>query len=436
MATAVELNGRQAALDNLRRALDYYVGTTDVPRAMAVATPSFVIPGLSGVIEFITRALDVAPSDSHDAGMLLSRLGGLKFHKFGDDEGAQDALRKAMSIAQRENDIALEALTLARLSNIDLSHLRYEQSMERSARAVELAQQAGDQYSERHASFIAARSSLVMGNTQGLAQYATTLLTVSERLREPIWLSWALTWNGRANEFESNWDEARDFYDRSLALVPKHWSTLGSRALMEHQVGEFSQGEMYLESLLADMRVNPAGGALDPASPIVVISLVARITGVLDWFDVAESTAETVLSSPSVTPLDTVLARAGLALMAVQRGDAEAAEEQYAALESQRGRMLGVSIDRLLGLVAQTMGNLGDAQTHFEEATAFCRKANYRPELAWSLHDYADMLLERDGEGDNAKATSLLDESLRISTDLGMRPLMERVLSKRDILKA
>ena len=30
----------------------------------------------------------------------------------------------------------------------------------------------------------------------------------------------------------------------------------------------------------------------------------------------------------------------------------------------------------------------------------------------------------------------LLDEALQISTDLGMRPLMERVLSKQDILKA
>ena len=31
---------------------------------------------------------------------------------------------------------------------------------------------------------------------------------------------------------------------------------------------------------------------------------------------------------------------------------------------------------------------------------------------------------------------SLLDESLAISTELGMRPLMERVLSRRKILKA
>jgi len=31
---------------------------------------------------------------------------------------------------------------------------------------------------------------------------------------------------------------------------------------------------------------------------------------------------------------------------------------------------------------------------------------------------------------------SLLDESLAISSELGMRPLMERVLSQRDILRA
>jgi hypothetical protein len=46
------------------------------------------------------------------------------------------------------------------------------------------------------------------------------------------------------------------------------------------------------------------------------------------------------------------------------------------------------------------------------------------------------MLLERDDEGEKSKATSLLDESLAISSELGMRPLMERVLSRGEILKA
>ena len=46
------------------------------------------------------------------------------------------------------------------------------------------------------------------------------------------------------------------------------------------------------------------------------------------------------------------------------------------------------------------------------------------------------MLLQRMDEGDRSKAITLLDESLAISSDLGMRPLMERVLSRREILKA
>ena len=66
----------------------------------------------------------------------------------------------------------------------------------------------------------------------------------------------------------------------------------------------------------------------------------------------------------------------------------------------------------------------------------FCRRAGYVTELAWSLCDYADMLLERKDEGDKEKAVAMLDESLAISTELGMRPLMERVLGRREILKA
>ncbi len=55
---------------------------------------------------------------------------------------------------------------------------------------------------------------------------------------------------------------------------------------------------------------------------------------------------------------------------------------------------------------------------------------------AWACCDYADTLLQRNGPGDRDKATSLLDESLAISSELGMRPLMERVLSRRGILGA
>ena len=50
--------------------------------------------------------------------------------------------------------------------------------------------------------------------------------------------------------------------------------------------------------------------------------------------------------------------------------------------------------------------------------------------------DYADALLQRNESGDYEKATSLLGESLAIATELGMQPLIERVISRQDGLQA
>ncbi len=130
-------------------------------------------------------------------------------------------------------------------------------------------------------------------------------------------------------------------------------------------------------------------------------------------------------------------ARSGLGLIAVLRKDGGATRSHYEALESVRtGEWFGhMSSDRLFGLLADAIGNVDLALTHFEDALAFCRRG-YRPELAWTCCDYADTLLQRNEPGDREKAMSLLDESLAISSELGMRPLMERVLSRREILEA
>jgi tetratricopeptide (TPR) repeat protein len=215
-----------------------------------------------------------------------------------------------------------------------------------------------------------------------------------------------------------------------------------TRVVLEYHVGDFSQGDIYLERLLEVMRLTAPGPNAEYSGPALVIPLVARIAGVPDRFDIAENSAELVLSSPSVTPIMTNFARQGLALMAVQRGNVVAAQEQYAALQSSRGTIVWYTAgDRLLGLLAQTMGQLDKAAEHFEASLAFCRKAGYRPELAWTCCDYADCLLARARQaaplpGDRAKAMALLDGALKISSELGMRPLMERVLSRREILQA
>ncbi|MCH8186543.1 MAG: AAA family ATPase [Chloroflexi bacterium] len=438
---AVSLDQRQEAFDNLSLALDYYIEEDDVTGAMAVAGPSNVfIPGIKGITRFITRALTVVSPDSHDAGRLFSRLGLALAFEMGDDAGAQEAFGKALVIAHRENDTALEALTLSSASSVDWRHLRYEQSLERSLRAIELVDEAG---ATRLSRGLASQLLLVMGNLEGARAHAEKFLTLSERLRGRTWLVMALVTNQLVCQAEGDWSTGRDFSDRALALGGASLA-LGGRALLEYQVGDFRQGATYLDQLVEAGRLLSPGVNFESSTLATMIPLLARISGDVGRFDIAEESANAVLSSSDVTPVLAMSANAGLALMAVQRGDAEAAGPLYDALVSRRGTMLAlfgpgialprgvVSADRLLGLLAQTIGKLDDAAAHFDDAIVFCRKAGYRPELAWTCYEYADALLQRNGPGDHQKAMSLLEESLAISTELGMKPLMERVAALQE----
>ena len=268
-----------------------------------------------------------------------------------------------------------------------------------------------------------------------IRQHSDAALAAAERLHDRVWLPLVL---GRVSSLHSafgEWQMARESSDRGLTLAPRQPVVLSSRIMLECQLGDFEQGEVYLDRLIEVVR-DADSGSIAPRLMAMVIPLVGRISGASDRFAIVEASAEAVLSSPSVTPYMASFARVGLALIAIQRANATAASEQYAWLQVYRQPQPEFSTDRLLGLLAQTMGNLTQAISHFEEGLASCRKTGFRPELAWTCCDYADALSERDGESDHAKAITLLDESLAISSELGMRPLMERVLSRREILKA
>ena len=84
----------------------------------------------------------------------------------------------------------------------------------------------------------------------------------------------------------------------------------------------------------------------------------------MDQLHIAESLAA-VLSSEFVTPLGSRLAEIGLALMAVLQGDLDAAKELYVRLKSAAGSYLRISGERVLELLAQTMGEQEQAAVHF-----------------------------------------------------------------------
>ena len=154
----------------------------------------------------------------------------------------------------------------------------------------------------------------------------------------------------------------------------------------------------------------------------------------MDMWDAALLAGE-----PSANALERFWIKRCEAVFAVLRKDKVAAAEHYTNLAPDKGTVLFpalFSVDHVLGLLAQTIGNLDDAQNDFEDALTFCRKANYRPELAWTCYDYADMLIQRNDSVDLSKARELLDEADQITSDLGMKPLAEKVAVLKERLYA
>ena len=423
----------------LSRAFEYYAEAGNVARAVAaaefpIAPPAYLIPGVARVM---ARALTLVPADSHEAGRLLSRYGGTLGVAECDYEGAQQALEQAIAIARREGDVPLEVQTLIYAAVVSGIHLHWQESVDNGLRAIELATSDENPFSEFISRWWAAVGLLHMGNLDAARPHALVLRDLAERESTPrLHASVSLVPITSLACLEGNWKAAREYSGRGLELSPLNAHLLGPRVMLEHETGESAQREGYLDQLLEAMR-----GRTDPFSSgrtSMVITAVARTTGVPNRLEIAESAAKAALSEQSVTPGRAIFANAGLALLAVQKGDPSAAGEHYAYLLGQRGTMIWTvaSVDRLLGLVSQTMGNLDQAAAHFAEAYAFCRKAGYRPELAWTCCDYADTLLERNTEGDRAKAISLLNESLALSSELGMRPLVERAAAIQERAEA
>ena len=234
---------------------------------------------------------------------------------------------------------------------------------------------------------------------------------------------------------ESDWEAAGRFSGQGLELFPNDCRSLGTRVQLEFEQGKFDQGAQFLERLIQAMRLAPAGPNFESMIPALGLPLAARISGIYDYHEVAKAAADAVISAPNASKMVLWGAKAGLGLMAVQRGDSIAAADQSAALSSGRGTgtvVISLCLDRLLGLLSQAMGDLELAVDHYKDSLSFCREADYRPELAWTCHDYAGALLERKYAGDQALGIDLLDESISLSGDLGMRTLSERARALKD----
>ncbi|MEE8466379.1 MAG: AAA family ATPase, partial [Dehalococcoidia bacterium] len=289
------------AFATMSRAYEYYAEAGNIPLAVAAAEFPIGAPGLliPGVAELTVRALTLVPADSHEAGRLLSRFGGMDgSHYDGTTQlGREEALTRALTIARREGDSALELRTLVNTGRLIRRFHRHQEGLDILLQAIGLARHNKDLYSEVVACYWAALAHSNVGDLEGMRLTAVAGLQAAERLHDRPWLAVTI-WAGQlVAKLEGAWQTVRDLGGRGLAVSPQESRILYTRSLGEYESGEFEQAEGYLEKLLEAMRQTSPGINAEYSFASCLIPMVARITGNSERLGVAEEAAQAVLSS-------------------------------------------------------------------------------------------------------------------------------------------
>jgi DNA-binding CsgD family transcriptional regulator/tetratricopeptide (TPR) repeat protein len=433
-ATSVRWH-RQEAWSNVRRAVEHYTEAGEIEKAVAAVThPSLAAEGVSGVADVIRRLMPSVRDGSREAASLLARGAAAAYFETGRDEPAQQWFSRALSIAVSHQDAALEFRVLAQSITIDHFALRWEGVLAKSRRVLELAERVDELHSKAYASYRAAYVLTNTGRIEEASQQVQDTLTVAERLRDRGLLSDALYIKAHLAHLRGQWAEARAQSDRGLALASGHLPLLHLRALLEFETGNDLAGGQYVQRLVEadrDAQPYPLAGVFTA----LALSHIAYITNGMIDSEPAIAAARAVMAKPSAVRNAVVQARTGHALLAVLDAHVDECDtelESLAPFESVMPIQSGLTTSRVLGLLAHAVGQKRRAGHHFERALTFCRASGFKPELAWTCHDYAAALLDLGTRDDRVKAAALLDEGEQIGAAVGLTPLRKRIAAFRE----
>ena len=426
---------RQEAWANVRRAIEYYLEAGEIQKAVAAVThASLAAEGVAGVADVIRRLLPLVSEGSREAALLLARGAAAAYFETGSDQPTQQWFARALGIASSHEDARLELRVLAQSLSVDHFALRWHDTLVKSRRVQELAGRVDELHCQAYAGYRYAWVLTHSGRIEEAHGQVQENLAMAERLRDRGLLADALYVKAVLAQLRGQWEEARAQTDRGLALAAGHLPLLQVRAVVEYETGNDVAGGPYVQRLInadRDAKPYPLAGIFTA----VALSQIAYITNGMTDTEPAIRAARAVMAKPSAVRNAVVPARMGHALLAVLDADVDECEtdlEALAPFESVMPTQNGLATGRVLGLLAHAVGQKRRAWNHFEQALAFCRASGFKPELAWTCHDYAAALVDLGARDDRVKAAALLDEGEQIAAALGLRPLRKRIAAFRE----
>jgi tetratricopeptide (TPR) repeat protein len=431
---------RQVAWNQLSSAYEVFVRHGETDKAVSIATNPMTLGGLVGATEILRGALSLVPEDSLEAGWIWTRYGTSLMDNESDADGAEAAYRKGNEIGQLHGSTALQARANAHLCQVT----SYRDETEEAIRHGELVRKygvsSGEWGSICRGSTGHIQSHLHNGNLDEAYKVGLEALDASMRTGATGWrggAGWALS--------------LMDFLRGDWAAIDRN---------SEHRLPTPLRGpetNVFFESLVHattggthdfdEQNIDRLKAHVEGMRPLAssAICEAARIAEAVGQDDLRRFVANIALDSRDdafsggfrVSIRKNLALARGLCLPNSTEGVVlRDAYDEVANIGWQINLVLALVVERVPGRLAAILGDWEASERHFASALAVSVSAGADCERVFILADYSDMLIDRDAPGDREKAVELQDEAISIATELGMKPLLERVLAKREILKA
>jgi class 3 adenylate cyclase len=357
---------------------------------------------------------------------------------------AADLSLESLEMARRVGDSKALATALTRRQftggvGPEATQQRLAESEEMHA----LAKRRGDLELELRAHVYRLRDFLELGDIPEVDRNLAAYERLARELRQPQFL-WHIPLlrgtraliDGRFSDAERLMEEARAGGERAQEPVSGMFFVIQDLLLRRHRGSDADR--RHIQDLLPGLGELVERYPTIPAWRCSLASIHAELGNEGEARTVFEQLAgEGFESLPS--DAQWLISLTSLGETAAFLGDSGRAERLYELTEPYKGLTIVAGraaacygpVERVLGLLAGTLGHTAEAERHFSSSLALTERMGDRPFIARTSRELAELLLARDGPGDRERALELLARALDTAQEIGMQRLVTEVLTLR-----
>jgi len=249
----------QQIVGNLRSAFEYHLAAGDNERAVEIAQspPRVPVGDRGGLVDVAKAALGIAAPGTVAKGRLLANYAWFAAMEENDYPAAESSFQEALEIARGSNDVLLLQQILAQAAQVDFYHRRFEEAIDKAKQVLSIPALDLDMFTECAARYVYCISAISIGapaSTEELEAFHS----VAERLGDRLWLHLSYWLPQRTAGLYGDWEKAREFGVKGLAVAPGAPTLLSTLPQIELETGEFDRAEELFQILSGSLPENPA----------------------------------------------------------------------------------------------------------------------------------------------------------------------------------